>query len=186
MKTIRSPSRAIRSPDTPRPGLSGALLLLAVAVGFVYFIYSASNTVRCVAAALACAFSAHVIVVNRREEYRFQVMASSRTGESICEFARSFNVRQTDTWIIRAAYQELQLFLQSYAEAFPVRASDSLINDLKIDPDDVEDLLLSIAERVGRSLDKAESNPYYKKLHTVSDLVHFVNAQPLKVVTPRM
>jgi hypothetical protein len=61
-----------------------------------------------------------------------------------------------------------------------VRASDSLLNDLKNDSDDVEDLLLDIAERSGRSLDKTENNPYYGKVRTVSDLVFFINAQPAK------
>jgi hypothetical protein len=180
MKTMRLPSRFIPSRSTPRLGLSGVLVLIAMLLGFGYFIYSSSNLARCITAALVCAFCGYVVVINRQEKHRFKVMASSREGESICEFARSFNVRQTDTWIIRAAYQELQLLLQSYVPAFPVRASDSLLNDLKIDPDDVEDLLLDIAERSGRSLDKTENNPYYGKVRAVSDLVFFINAQPAK------
>lgn len=180
MKTMRLPSRFIPPRPTPRLGLAGTLALIAMLAGFGCFIYSLPNPLRCITAALVCALYGYVVVVNRREKHRFKVMASSRKGESICEFARSFNARQTDTWIIRVAYQELQLLLQSYVPAFPVRASDSLLNDLKIDPDDVEDLLQDIAERSRRSLDQAENNPYFRKVQTVSDLVFFINTQPAK------
>jgi hypothetical protein len=68
--------------------------------------------------------------------------------------------------------------MKSYIPAFPVRASDSLLADLNIDSDDIEDLLVDIATRSGHSLDEAEKNPFYGKINTVRDLVLFVNAQP--------
>jgi hypothetical protein len=101
-----------------------------------------------------------------------------RGGESICSFARSFDTRHTDTWVIRAVHQEIQLLLSSHVPNFPVRASDSLLEDLRIDADELEELLLDIAMRSGRSLDRTESNPFYGKIHTVSDLVLFIAAQP--------
>jgi acyl carrier protein len=61
---------------------------------------------------------------------------------------------------------------------FPVRASDSLLDDLHIDSDDVKDLLVDVAARSGHSLAETESNPFYGKINTVSDLVFFINAQP--------
>lgn len=68
--------------------------------------------------------------------------------------------------------------MRSYVPAFPVRASDSLVNDLRIDSEDVEDLLVDIAARSGHSLDETQSNPFYGKIDTVRDLVLFINSQP--------
>jgi hypothetical protein len=105
-------------------------------------------------------------------------MSRLRHGESICTFARSFDNRHTDTWVIRAAHQELQQLLKSYVPHFPVRASDSLLQDLHMEDDDVEELIAEIASRSGHSLDETESNPFFGNIHTVSDLVLFINAQP--------
>jgi len=129
-------------------------------------------------AAIVCSVLGYAWVVNKRTKRRFELLARSRNGDSICEFARSFDTRATDTWIIRAAHQELQAVLQSYLRDFPVRASDSLLVDLGLDLDDVEDLLQDIARRSSRSLAKTAENPYYGRLNTVKDLVLFVNAQP--------
>jgi hypothetical protein len=47
-----------------------------------------------------------------------------------------------------------------------------------MDADDVKDLVPEIAARSGHSLDKTESNPFCGNIHTVSDLVRFINARP--------
>jgi len=105
-------------------------------------------------------------------------LASERTGESICEFARSFNTREVDTWVIRAVYEQLQEYLAPIQPAFPVRGSDRLVKGLLEDPDDLDlSLINEIAERTGRSLDNAENNPLFGKVLTVEDLVLFFNAQ---------
>ena len=44
--------------------------------------------------------------------------------------------------------------------------------------DDVEDVLLDMAARSGRSLAEIRSNPFHGKIDTVFDLVLFMNAQP--------
>lgn len=177
---MRLPSRFIPAREPTRLGVSGALVLLAPVVGLAYFVYSSSNQARLITATLFCAFAGYTVVMSRQEKRRFNLMAQSREGESICDFARSFDARQTDTWIIRAAYEELQSLLKCYVAAFPVRASDSLLKDLGIDEEDVEDLLNDIAERSGRSLTSTDINPYYGRVESVSDLVLFINAQPLK------
>jgi hypothetical protein len=156
----------------------GILLLGALMVGFGYFFYSSSNLIRVLAAFLILALCVYTAVANRREMRRFQGIGRIRDGESICNFARSFDTRRTDTWVIRAAHQEIQQLLKSYMPDFPVRASDSLLDDLHIDSDDVKDLLVDVAARSGHSLAETESNPFYGKINTVSDLVFFINAQP--------
>ena len=175
---MRLPSRFIPPRDIPRLGWMGSLLLVALLIGFIYFIYSSSQLGRYLTAAIVCSVLGYAWVINKSTKRRFELLARSRNGDSICEFARSFDTRATDTWIIRAAHQELQAVLQSYILDFPLRASDSLLVDLELDLDDVEELLRDIAKRSSRSLAETEENPYYGRLNTVKDLVLVVNAQP--------
>lgn len=104
-------------------------------------------------------------------------LAASRQGETICNFARSFN-RQTDTWIIRAVYEELTRFLFIEGQTLPVRQEDRCEKDLKIDPEDLDDLAQDIAYRARRSMDCSNANPLYGKVKTVGDLVTFFEHQP--------
>lgn len=176
MGARRPPSRQMKQ-KAAQPIVALAVFLIAMIVGFGYFMVVSSPWVRGVTCALIGAFCVWTRVLNRREKHRLQTLADARHGESICHFARSFNRRKTDTWIIRAVHQELQLFLGPFA-AFPIRASDLLLDDLRLDVDDVEDLIADVALRADRSLEQTERNPYYGKVRTVSDVVDFVNAQP--------
>lgn len=109
---------------------------------------------------------------------RAKLMAE-RQNESICTFARSFDARNTDTWVIRAVYEDLQEYV-GHDELVPIRADDHLEKDLGIDDEDLDiDLVVSIAHRCKRSLDDTKSNPMYDKVVTVRDLVEFFNFQPL-------
>ena len=104
-------------------------------------------------------------------------VATLRQGQSICEFARYFDRRHVDPWIIRAVYQELGRTLP--VRRFPLHPGDALEDDLRIDPDDLGEVLMPvIAERTGRSLAEPDRNPLYGHVTTVADLVHFFEAQP--------
>jgi hypothetical protein len=153
------------------------VLLVTVIVGLGYLVYVSSTPVLGFAFALVCVFCVWTRVENQREQHRLQCLASGRVGESICHFARAFDRRKIDTWIIRAAHEELQLFLRPFMK-FPVRASDSLVDDLGLDVDDVDDLIVDVASRAGRSIEQSQRNPYYGEVRTVADVVLFVNAQP--------
>jgi hypothetical protein len=100
-------------------------------------------------------------------------IAAERSDESICTFARSFDCRAIDTWIIRAVFDEV-----SDGVTFPPRAEDSLEKDLKFDPDTIDEVVEVVAQRASRSLENYEQNPFYGKLVTVSDLVMFFANQP--------
>ena len=152
------------------------LFLTAMTGGAGYLVYRSSPWVIGIGFALACAACFWTGVSNRRERRRLGTLAGAREGESLCHFARSFDKRRVDTWIVRAVHEELQLLLRPFA-GFPVRASDSLSGDLGLDGDDVEDLIADVARRAGRSLAQAERNPFYGQVRTVSDVVLFVNAQ---------
>jgi hypothetical protein len=117
-------------------------------------------------------------VENHRRRRQLKHLAELRAGESICEFARSFERKGVDTWVIRAVYEELQDYLGKNP-VIPIRATDRLDDDLPIDMEDLEmDLAVQISQRTGRSLTDSVANPYYEKIRTVEDLVLFFNAQP--------
>jgi hypothetical protein len=96
-------------------------------------------------------------------------IASSRCGETICDFARSFE-RGTDTWILRAAYEDLCRFISVDYRPVPVHRSDRCGEDLKIDPEDLDGLAKDIAFRARRSMDGCDQNPLYGKVKTVGDI----------------
>lgn len=104
---------------------------------------------------------------------RAQHMAAARSEESICGFARSFDRRSVDPWVIRATYEQLVASC-----AFSVRAGDRLAEDLWIGDEDLDLEATDIAQRSKRSLDRAEANPLFGKIVTVRDLVLFLNHQP--------
>lgn len=120
-------------------------------------------------------------VFNRKHKKKFLRMKSIRMKQSICDFARSFDCRQIDTWIIRAVFEELQRYVSiSDNIVIPIKAEDRIVEDLKVDEEDLEyDILEVISQRTGRTLLNTKENPYYSKINTVSDLVYFFNNQPI-------
>jgi hypothetical protein len=103
--------------------------------------------------------------------------AALRAGESICTFARAFDRRVVDAWVIRATYEEVQAHFGRSVERFPVRATDRLVEDLGIVNEDLDALAEDVAHRTGRSLENAEQSPVMN-VNTVADLVLFLNHQP--------
>ncbi|WP_444907391.1 hypothetical protein ACJJIR_03790 [Microbulbifer sp. SSSA008] len=107
----------------------------------------------------------------------FQRLCDNRKGLSICEFAREFDRKTVDTWIIRTVYEQLQAALPT-KQLVPIQASDDFFNTLKLDGDDLDlDLSKEIAQRTGRTLEDYQSNPYYGKVTTARNLVLFFNLQ---------
>ncbi|WP_444925796.1 hypothetical protein [Microbulbifer sp. TRSA002] len=107
----------------------------------------------------------------------FQHLRDNRKGLSICEFAREFDCKIVDTWIIRAVYEQLQATLPT-KQLVPIQTSDDFFNTLKLDEDDLYlDLFEEIAQRTGRTLEDYQSNPYFGKVTTVRNLVLFFNHQ---------
>jgi hypothetical protein len=115
-------------------------------------------------------------VKNRRQER----IAWERRAESICSFARSFDCRATDTWIVRAVFEELANYVQ-----FPIRPDDRVEDDLGIDPEDLDDIAEAMAYRTGRPLEGCEDNPLFGKVRTVRELVEFFIHQPRGVRSGR-
>ena len=157
----------------------GWILLAAVLAGPAYVLYSAPLAVTAALLVAGAVVALGTSVSNRKRKSRLGAVAADRTGESICDFARSFDARVVDTWIIRAVYEELQGELEDIHPRFPIRAADALLKDLLDDPDDLDmSLVPAIAQRTGRSLENGEGNPHFGQVRSVADLVMFFNAQP--------
>lgn len=121
-----------------------------------------------------------VIVGIRIRQGRIARLIESRRDNSICEFARSFDARVVDPWIIRATFEQIQGHL-SKDDAIGIRATDDLTKVLCIDPEELDlDIAAEIAQRAGRSMENAERNPHFGRVKLVRDLVYFFNEQPKK------
>ena len=175
--SMRPPSRtmpkALRRASIPVVVLAcGALLAMFGAYVYEFWQHP-------VAMGILSAVVAAVVMRNRRRTKRHLAeLARERTGESICEFSRAFDVRNTDTWVIRAVYEQIQQQLRWVQPDFPVRATDRLVEDLRLDPDDIDlDVFSDVASRTGRSTRYTRSNPMYGRVKTVQDLVAFFCAQ---------
>ena len=117
-------------------------------------------------------------VDSRSEASRLRALALSRPGDPLCAFARSMDLRAVDPWVVRAAFEELQPYFPKQARPFPLRPEDRLVADLRIDPDDIDDIAQSIATRAGYSLDQSEQNPLYGRVESVENLIQFFSHQP--------
>ena len=129
-----------------------------------------------------CAFLAALIVVTTLSQHsRLRELAAGRAGEDIGTFARGLDRRTQpfDPWVVRATWDALRPLVSYPGGRVPLRPTDSLVDDLRIDPDLIEDEYFEIAERAGRCLDGIEANPHLHKVRTVGDLVRLVSAQPL-------
>lgn len=109
---------------------------------------------------------------------RLRWLALAREGENLCTFARAFDRRQTNYWVMRAVYDALRPYCTFRGGRMPLRPSDSLARNLRIDADDLTDIARDATVRVGRAFEDLEANPLYGRVDTVRDLVAFVQHQP--------
>jgi hypothetical protein len=170
---MRKPSR--KMPPTPTTPMTwaGALILLSLGAGLVALVYCFP-----IILALIGAIILGTVALNLSESRRLARLAADRQGESICSFARSFDCRAVDTWVIRAVFEELQPYCRFGGNTLPLRPTDNLGGDLLIDSEDLDVLAEDIAYRAGRSLEDCVKNPLYGNVETVSDLVMFFVNQP--------
>lgn len=168
-REARIPSKRMPAYIPPQEGRLGCWIMLAV-MGGVLVCLCIREPGLLIPMLIIAAVAGVIDLIERRRQRR---VAAERTRESICSFARSFNCRAVDTWVVRAVFEEVMIYVK-----FPVRAADRLEKDLRIDPEDTDILAEAVAQRTGRSLDQCENNPLYGKITTVGELVEFCNHQP--------
>jgi hypothetical protein len=170
---MRTPSRNMPRPElAPMPwGCSLFLAALAAALIALVVFYP-------IALAGIAVLVLVIVAMKLEGDSRLRELAAGRRGESICTFARSFDYRAVDTWIIRAVFEGLQPYCTFGKQVMPLRRTDGLFDTLGIDGDELEDLVELIAYCTRRSLEGSTENPFYGNVTTVSDLVMFFMNQP--------
>ena len=177
---MRIASRHMPKYQAKPPGLLGWGFVAALASAFAYIVFAEPEAIAVVLAILVAAYLVSRPGCKRAEE-QLRKLAAAREGQSICEFARDFDLKAVDSWIVRAVYEQVQQQLAHIHPAFPLRAEDRLKEDLHIDVDDLDmDVAVEVEQRTGRSLKDADANPYFGKVQTVRDLVLFFQHQPLR------
>ncbi|MDP1633114.1 MAG: hypothetical protein Q8L69_00350 [Gallionellaceae bacterium] len=174
------PSRLLPKNSQPLFRFIGWIALFGFAAGGVYLAWQYPLLLFVCAGAL----SVWVFMENWRFQHYLEKLAVARAGESIRTFTEIIDLRQVDRLVVRAVYEQVQSYLDAPAGKVPLRWQDDLAKDLRIDQGDLEEIIVvDIAQRTGRSLSAAESNPYHGKIHTMGDLVLFFNAQPMEQET---
>ena len=170
---MRAPSRLLPSRAPARkPTQIGWIVLTVLVVSIGWAIYE-SPVVRWCFAGATLVYGGLSFYAHRQHLRR----ARDRRVDSLCTFVRALEVRDHDTWVLRAVYEEL-----THLVRHPVRPADHLTKDLGIDADDLEDIAREIARRASRSLDDTKKNPLYGRVHTVADMIQFLEHQP-KIVS---
>ncbi|MCP3996848.1 MAG: hypothetical protein GY722_17565 [bacterium] len=79
-------------------------------------------------------------------------MAAARKGEDIGSFARALDRRSPsfDPWVVRATWGALEPYMALRRQSAPdyrvaTRPSDDLVSELRIDPDDLVDLVSMVS-----------------------------------------
>ena len=110
---------------------------------------------------------------------RMRSIVLSRSNSDICRYARSFDYRNVDTKIMREVYNHVQEWAGKYEGIpFPVEADDCFDAIYKMHSDDLDDIYLDIAQKLGISTENPKANPYWNKVTTVKNLVLFLHNQP--------
>ncbi|MFN8391487.1 MAG: hypothetical protein U0136_14460 [Bdellovibrionota bacterium] len=174
---MRKASRFMPPYHAPEPTAAGKLFgyatLATIGTGLLFLVCSKPLILPSIGLFILAGYLSHLQI-----ERRSRRLARDRSGESIETFAKSFDYRTIDTWIIRAtwdAFRPLCKFSEGYV---PLRADDHIEKDIMIGGTDLDDVFIEIATRAGRSLEDGEDNPFYDKVHTVRDLVMFLHHQP--------
>lgn len=159
----------------------GTAVLVAVLVCVIVVAFWSRPWLALVAVPLAILLARY----SDRSRRRFlEALCSRREGESICTFARSFDVRAVDPWITRATYEEVAAFFQD-VDVLPLRPSDRFDKDLWILGDDLPGLVGDIAQRAGREIGEPSLLNPPPRLDTVGDLVEYLNAQRRTIPSPQ-
>jgi hypothetical protein len=155
--------------------LSGGLVLATILCAGVMLVFFTAGSWRATSAIFGILVGLGWMASLARSR-KLGKLAVTRAGESICQFARSFDLRRFDPVLIRAVYATVQV--QMGRPHVPLRADDRLVEDLELDDDDLEEIVLEASRLAGRSLEETGLNPLYGRISTVRHVVEFLLHQP--------
>jgi hypothetical protein len=172
MKSMKKISRWL--PSAPKKPLTKRekIVFSIVAIGFIFLIYKQPSILGFFSIIIVAS-----ILVNAVRNRKLRKLAEARYGESICSFARSYDLHKIDPYIVRAVYEELIAWTSYCSGYVPIRPIDNL-EFYGIDGEDLDDLAIDAAFRSHRSMENAEANPLFGKVKTVDDLIQFISNQP--------
>ena len=158
-------------------GPVGMTALVAGVFATLYLVFG-----RNLGAALAALIGLVLVTVleNWRHAKSLQKLAADRASEDIGTFARALKRRspEFDPWVVRAVWDALGRHLRFEDRCVPLRPGDRLLEDLQVDSEDLEDIAIEVARRVGRDATDWSKNPVAGAVLTVEDLVRLVASQP--------
>jgi hypothetical protein len=106
---------------------------------------------------------------------RLAALANSRPDKSLDAFLGSFRRGDVDRALARSVYEVLLALPRGYEGKFPLRASDRLAQDLRVDRKALEDYVEDILVRAKRTAEPELSiDP--RKVKTVEQLVEALQA----------
>jgi hypothetical protein len=126
---------------------------------------------------------------DRPRSRRKAIERAYRPNEDFSSFMGAFDLRgpaPVDPWVVQAVWDAVLPLTALGGPAIPLRPSDRFALDLGVDPEEVEEMIPSLVERCGRAVGNWTANPFYAGLSTVGALVHFISAQPLDQLGPRI
>ena len=110
-RQLPSPARAVPH-IWQRVAFWSLIAILACAISTISVAHPAATALT-VTALVSCE-----AWLKNREKTRLQALAAAHNGESICGFARSFDLRSTDPLVVRVVYAQLQSEAAPQATAF--------------------------------------------------------------------
>ncbi len=184
---MRTPSRFLFPAVKSTMTASGWLVIALLCGLLLYWIYSMTVAflnkgdplIAIVAAVVGCLMVGG-LHSGRRWDRRLRSLARQRKGFSLCDFARSFDTRSIDTWVIRAVWDVLsEQVNRAGPQGFtlPIFADDPLAGVFMLEDDeDLLDTLEDIAYRAGRTVAWTDQ---YKMPASVREVVMLLNAMPM-------
>ena len=159
-----------------RPGFQWreAVLLVAIGVGVLSILFFTTHSWVATFGIVAC-FHAVWRFLDARDARWVSSLVSARSAESICGFVRSFPRRSVDPLLLRAVYEGVQQ--QMGSTVVPIRASDRFGVDLRLEPDDIDEIYWEVADLCGYQTEGGELNPFHGRVETVANLVCFLRHQ---------
>lgn len=98
----------------------------------------------------------------------FSKLREKRGNQNIGTFAIALPAKKYDTWIVRAIYEELTIWTN-----VPIRPEDELKKDLKLQEDDIANILANVVERLNLQINENSENDPPSPV-TVTDLICFL------------